>query len=258
MDFTHPTSQGAPNSTAQQPAFMADQPPPQFEAPPPSTGPPGAQADDPTFDIFEWSPKYASCQRYFLDHAQHSGPVQALAAFVNIHLPFQRTPPTISSAASTANAASARASVLFPGSRSGSSASSTSGGAPTNPAAPNLQFVPAPSISLFPYLRRLVVTGLDFPGVLHGFFGDDWASGVGPLHEQERRNLLFAAKSGGWAGVKREYDISPLETVPFLRPLQGVVEPELVAAEKSWSEWLALEDWMVGPRAPGGGVAPAS
>jgi hypothetical protein len=94
---------------------------------------------------------------------------------------------------------------------------------------------------------------MDFPGVLHGYFGDDWAAGIGPMHEQERRNYLFAAKSGGWSGVKRDYDMGPLETVPFLRPLQNVVEDELVAAERSWSEWLALEDWMVGPRAPEGG-----
>lgn len=91
---------------------------------------------------------------------------------------------------------------------------------------------------------------MDFPGVLHGFFGDDWAAGIGPLHEQERRNYLFAAKSGGWDAVKKEYDIHPLETVPFLRPLQGPVDAEIEAAERSWSEWLAMEDWMVGPRAP--------
>lgn len=94
------------------------------------------------------------------------------------------------------------------------------------------------------------MTGLDFPGVLHGFFGDDWATGVGPLHEQERRNYLFAAKSGGWASVKRDYDMLPLESVPFMRPLQAPIIAEIEAAEKSWSEWLAMEDWMVGPRAP--------
>ena len=110
---------------------------------------------------------------------------------------------------------------------------------------------PPPSfVSLIPYLRRLVVTGLDFPGVLHGFFGDDWALGVGPLHEQERRNYLFAAKSGGWASVKKDYDMLPLDTVPFMRPLQAPAIAEIEAAEKSWSEWLAMEDWMVGPRAP--------
>ncbi len=95
-----------------------------------------------------------------------------------------------------------------------------------------------------------MVTGLDFPGILHGFFGDDWAIGVGPLHEQERRNYLFAAKSGGWASVKKDYDMLPLEAVPFMRPLQGPVIAEIEGAEKSWSEWLAMEDWMVGPRAP--------
>ena len=93
------------------------------------------------------------------------------------------------------------------------------------------------AVSLIPYLRRLVVTGLDYPGVLHGFFGDDWATGVGPLHEQERRNYLFAAKSGGWASVKKDYDMLPLETVPFMRPLQNPVIAEIDAAEKSCSEW---------------------
>ena len=100
--------------------------------------------------------------------------------------------------------------------------------------------------------------------MLHGFFGDDWATGIGPLHEQERRNYLFAAKSGGWASVKKEYDVGAggvagaTESVPFLRPLQGVVSQEIEAAEKSWSEWLAMEDWMVGPRAPVGMDAAAS
>lgn len=91
---------------------------------------------------------------------------------------------------------------------------------------------------------------MDFPGILHGFFGDDWALGIGPLHEQERRNYLFAAKSGGWASVRRDYDMLPAQTVPFLRPLQGVMEVELLAAERAWSEWLAMEDWMLGDRAP--------
>lgn len=43
------------------------------------------------------------------------------------------------------------------------------------------------------------------------------------------------------------------ETVPFLKPLQSVRDEELDAAEKSWSSWLAMEDWMIGPRAPPGG-----
>jgi hypothetical protein len=209
--------------------------PPHFDPPPPHT-PPSARADDSSFDIFVWHPKYASCQRYFLDHAQHSGPVQAVCAFLNIHLPYQRHPPTSSSAViPPPQAAAAR----------GVGAGPSSIGGPAT-----LPFQPAPAISLTPYIRRLVVTGLDFPGVLHGFFGDDWAAGIGPLHEQERRNYMFAAKSGGWGSVKNAYDMLPLETVPFLRPLQGVVEAEVVAAEKSWSEFMAFEDWMIGPRAP--------
>ncbi|KAK2748759.1 hypothetical protein FQN57_000340 [Myotisia sp. PD_48] len=177
---------------------------------------------DTNFDIFEWYPRYQSCQRYFLDHAQHSMPVQALASFLNIHLPFQRHPnPVWSSSAESG---------IPEGSRP-----LTSG---------------PPGVSLIPYVRRLVATGMDFPGVLHGFFGDDWAVGVGSLHEQERHNFFFAAKSGGWASVKRDYDILPLETVPFLRPLQGPAGAEIEAAEKSWSEWLAMEDWMIGPRHP--------
>ncbi|KAJ5875682.1 uncharacterized protein N7473_013029 [Penicillium subrubescens] len=185
---------------------------------------PGRTEDN--FDIFEWYPRYQSCQRYFLDHAQHSVPVQALSAFLNIKLPFQRQPNPIMNSIPV-------------------SAPSPAGAAPPGPTPSG-----PPAVSLIPYIRRLVATGMDFPGVLHGFFGDDWGTGVGPLHEQERRNYLFAAKSGGWASVKKDYDIPPLETIPFLRPLQGSLDAEIEAAERSWSEWLAMEDWMVGPRAP--------
>ncbi|KAL4879716.1 hypothetical protein BJY04DRAFT_88670 [Aspergillus karnatakaensis] len=174
-------------------------------------------------DIFDWHPHYQSCQRYFLDHAQHSSPVQALSAFLNIRLPFQR-----------------QSSVL------NSNPSSGDGMATAHLSASNT----SPPVSLVPYVRRLVATGMDNPGVLHGFFGDDWRSGVGPLHEKERCNYLFAAKSGGWAAVKRDYDILPFETIPFLRPLHSPLDSEIEAAEQKWSEWLAMEDWMVGSRAP--------
>lgn len=185
------------------------------------------------FDVFQWYPHYQDCQRYFLDHAQHSSPVQALSAYLNIRLPFQRHPSVLNASGSPPNSDNEMAAE------------------PTTP----------PAVSLVPYIRRLVATGMDYPGVLHGFFGDEWQSGVAPLHEKERCNYLFAAKSGGWASVKKEYDIAPLETVPFLRPLQGALEPEieaaegswsdwLFAAEKSWREWLAMEDWEIGPRAP--------
>ncbi|OTB18104.1 hypothetical protein K445DRAFT_73294 [Daldinia sp. EC12] len=180
------------------------------------------------FDILEWYPQFQSCVRYFLDHAQHSGPVQAVAAFINIQLPFQKQPhPVVSS--------------QLPGSPAGVPSPSS--------------MLPMPSrtpvsISLTPYIRRLVATGLDLPGVLHGFFGDDWLAGIGHLHEVERRNFLFAAKSAGWLKVKSQYDMPDEQTIPFLRPLQNVTEKEIVSAEANWSEWLAMQDWMVGPRSP--------
>ncbi|KAL4921181.1 hypothetical protein BDW62DRAFT_140674 [Aspergillus aurantiobrunneus] len=182
---------------------------------------------DDNLDIFEWYPHYQDCQRYFLDHAQHSSPVQALSAYLNIRLPFQRHPRPVLDASTDPSSGDG----MTP---SGSSSSANS----------------PPSVSLVPYIRRLVATGMDYPGVLHGFFGDEWQSGVGPLHEKERCNYLFAAKSGGWASVKKDYDMAPSETIPFLRPLQGPLDSEIEAAERSWSEWLAMEDWMVGPRAP--------
>ena len=68
-------------------------------------------------------------------------------------------------------------------------------------------------MSLVPYLRRLIITGFDREGVLHGFFGDDWRKGVAPLQECERRNYMFTVKSIGWAKVKYQYDMNPHETV---------------------------------------------
>jgi hypothetical protein len=100
-----------------------------------------------------------------------------------------------------------------------------------------------------------VATGFDYPAVLHGFFGDDWMTGIGPLYEQERRNYLFAAKSDTWLTVKAAYDMGEEQSIPFLRPLQNVTEKEIVAAEASWSEWLAMQDWMLGPREPESGPA---
>lgn len=107
-------------------------------------------------------------------------------------------------------------------------------------------------VALVPYVRRLVATGFDTPAVLHGFFGDDWSDGIGQIHEMERRNFLFAAKSENWVNVKSSYDVEDGQAVPFLRPLQGATEQEIQSAESSWSEWLAMQDWMLGPRAPPG------
>lgn len=111
---------------------------------------------------------------------------------------------------------------------------------------------PRGTVALVPYVRRLVATGFDTPSILHGFFGDDWSEGIGPIHETERRNYLFAAKSETWLKVKANYDMENGQVVPFLRPLQGVTEKEIVNAETNWSDWLAMQDWMLGPRAPPG------
>jgi len=187
------------------------------------------------FDIVEWYPKFQSCHRYFLDHAQHSGPVQALSAFINIQLPYQKQAnPVLSAASSSPRSAGPE----IPHLRQPS------------PFSQGQSAAHAQAVSLVPYIRRLVATGHDTPAVLHGFFGDDWVSGVGELHEIERRNYLFAAKSTSWMKVKQSYDMSADETVPFLRPLREASEKEIQAAEAGWSEWLAMQDWMLGPRAP--------
>lgn len=201
---------------------------------------------DAQFDIFEWHVQYQSCVRYFLDHSQYSAPVQAVAAFVNIQLPFQRSvhPILTSQPRSGAPGASGGG----PASRSAAvaAAAAAAAAAVTGGAAQPTAFV-----TLVPYIRRLIATAFDFPAVLHGFFGDDWMSGIGPIHETERRNYLFAAKSDNWLKVKADYDMDENQTVPFLRPLQNVSEDEIVNAETTWSEWLAMQDWMLGPRAPG-------
>ncbi|KAI1809602.1 hypothetical protein GGS20DRAFT_274220 [Poronia punctata] len=197
-----------------------------------NTNNPFLAMQDSQFDILQWYPHFQSCVRYFLDHAQHESPIQAMAAFINIQLPFQRpqnplvssrrpgSPPTIPSPSS-----SAAGKYAIPGQ-------------------------PPVTTSLTPYIRRMVATGFDFPGVLHGFFGDDWESGIGHLHETERRNYLFAAKASSWLDVKSQYDMPDGQSIPFLRPLHNVTEEEIVNAETNWSQWLAMQDWMIGPRNP--------
>ncbi|KAB5563075.1 hypothetical protein GE09DRAFT_769702 [Coniochaeta sp. 2T2.1] len=215
---------------------------------------------DAPFDIFEWHTHFQSCLRYFLDHAQYNSPVQALAAFINIRLPFQKPNPVLSSrsASSTPPPPGGVAGAVggaFGGQSSSGSSSSGRGGAGANlPVHPAAHHTPSPQLpphmTLLPYIRRLVATGFDYPAVLHGFFGDDWLAGIGRLHEQERRNYLFAAKSDTWLTVKAAYDMGEEQLIPFLKPLQNVGEGEIVASELSWSEWLAMQDWMLGPREP--------
>lgn len=107
-----------------------------------------------------------------------------------------------------------------------------------------------PSVSLRPYIRRLIITALDSSLVMRAFFGDHWVVGVSCIHKQERTNYLFMAKSSGWGATKTAYDILPNETAPFVKPLYEPSEDEIRAAEAQWSEWLAMEDWMVGARSP--------
>ncbi|KAK8001968.1 hypothetical protein PG991_014190 [Apiospora marii] len=149
------------------------------------------------FDILEWYPHFQSCVRYFLDHAQHSPPVQAVAAFINIQLPFQKTQNPVLTSRMSGGGGSPSA-MPSPTSRA-------AGKLPMPMPSPGGQ--PAAVVTLNPYIRRLVVTGFDFPAVLHGFFGDSWALGIGPMHEVERRNYLFAAKSASWLDVKSHYDM---------------------------------------------------
>jgi hypothetical protein len=216
--------------------------------------------EDPQFNLIGWHPAYQSCQRYFVNHAQHSGLVQAVAAFVNIRLPFQWRTNAVTSLPQVILPISGSSPNFHDGMSSSTSPNpashaqypaSTSYGQRQVISNPPLAFV-----SLVPYLRRLIVTGFDTDGIMHGFFGNDWVKGVGPLHEVERRNYLFAAKSSGWAKVKYQYDGGSSsngdgdETVPFMKPLQRVQIGEIERGERAWSEWLCMEDWMVGPHAP--------
>lgn len=200
---------------------------------------PAPLTSDPDFDILDWHPSYQSCQRYFLDHAQHEPGTQALCALINIRLPFQWLANPLISSAPQSSSQSAQ-----PGSSSGYNFNPW-------PRPPQSRGGAAPAfVSLIPYIRRLIITGFDKPGILHGFFGDSYKAGIGPLQDCERRNYLFAAKHGGWRSCKKQYDINSEETVPFMKPLDSAVVEELESAEKSWSGWIAMEDWMVGPRAP--------
>lgn len=38
--------------------------------------------------------------------------------------------------------------------------------------------------------------------------------------------------------------------VPFLERLREPLEEEIRASGVRWSEWLAMQDWMIGPRSP--------
>lgn len=197
------------------------------------------------FDILAWHPAYQSCQRFFLDHAQHEPATQAVCALINIRLPFQwQTNPISSSQPNQSN------------NNTAPNFNFNAYGRNTNSSPMGRQQQNSSSwVSPVPYIRRLVVTGFDNPAILHGFFGDDYVKGVMPHVECERRNYLFAAKHGGWRSCKKQYDTGSGggngddESLPFMKPMGRVVGEELDAADQEWSKWLAFEDWMVGPRA---------
>lgn len=206
------------------------------------------------FDVFSWYPNYQSCQRYFLEVAQFDYACQALAAFLNIKLPYQRLSATEFKHYQLASN-NVRAGIGLP--------PPFRMGFPPQPPAPqhippipgqqgvHLQSVDHLSfgnVSLLPYIRRLVVTGYDADGIMHGWFGDDWMSGLNPLLESERQNYMFAAKSSDWLTLKKSYDIITEESVPFMVPLQRCTEAEIVRAEDAWSSALSMRDWTIGPR----------
>src|ERR1700761_2462005 len=187
------------------------------QPPPPMTG-------DPNFDILDWHPAYQSCQRFFLDHAQHEQATQALCALINIRLPFQylSNPISFSTPAQSpppAGPSNPSSSFNFP--RPGN----TNLPSPNRSRGNSEQATPA-FVSLVPYIRRLVVTGFDKAAILHGLFGDDYKRGVLPHVDCERRNYLFAAKHGGWRSCKKQYDIGSGmggdESVPFMKPLDEI------------------------------------
>jgi hypothetical protein len=185
-------------------------------------------------DILAWYPYFDECHKYFVDIAQHNDAIIALAAFLNIKLPFQKERPILHSVSPVLP----HADLGKPHLRQ------------PNVYSTQQNAMHAHAISVIPYIRRLVATGYDSSGILRGFFGDEWKRGVGALHEIERRNYLFAAKSTSWMDVKQSYDISMDESIPYLSPLKNATEMEIQQAENTWSEWLAMQDWMIGPRAP--------
>jgi len=207
-------------------------PPPKL----PSAPAPAPLATDPNFDIIDWHPAYQSCQRYFLDHAQHEPGTQALCALINIRLPCQwlSNPVISSSSASQSPAHPSSSQFTFK---------------PPYPRQNGHDQAQSPAfVSLIPYIRRLVITGFDKPPILHGFFGDSYKTGISPHLDCERRNYLFAAKQNGWRSCQELY-ASGDETPPFMKPLEDATADEVVAADKAWSKW---ESWQrLGNASPG-------
>jgi hypothetical protein len=101
-------------------------------------------------------------------------------------------------------------------------------------------------VSWIPYICRLLCTGNDTDTILREFFGSCWYSGIGTLQERQ----ICAAKSAPWDEGKLAYDIGSQKTAPHLVPLRDVTVKEIMDAERYWTEWMGMQDWMLGPRRP--------
>ncbi|KAF7864525.1 hypothetical protein EAF04_006657 [Stromatinia cepivora] len=196
------------------------------------------QEQEAGFDTVTWYRHYIQCHQYFLDEAQHDFYVQAVAAFINIQLPYQKQPYPV-------NRASAAWSMANLSDRQGEEERHHPPGYPQ-------------PISLIPYIKRLIVTGHDDGRILGTWFGADWRQGIGTIHEMERRNYLFASKSKEWLDVKKYYDDSAAaeQSTPYMIPLPQIKEVELSHADEAWSNWMAMQDWVIGPRTPEGLLQP--
>ncbi|QSZ35493.1 hypothetical protein DSL72_008363 [Monilinia vaccinii-corymbosi] len=192
----------------------------------------GPEQEAAGFDTLNWYRHYIQCHEYFLDRAQHDFYVQAVAAFINIQLPYQRQPYPVNRASASWSAANLTDRLQEQNHPPG---------------------YPQP-VSLIPYIKRLIVTGHDDHRILGAWFGADWVQGIGTIHEMERRNYLFASKSKEWLDVKKYYDDSPAaeQSTPYMIPPPAVQEVELHHADEAWSNWMAMQDWVIGPRTPEG------
>ncbi|PQE19015.1 ilp is an apoptosis inhibitor protein [Rutstroemia sp. NJR-2017a BVV2] len=206
------------------------------------------------FNTLNWYKRILNCQEYFLDRGQHDYAVQAIAAFINIQLPFQKQPHPVKradkawSGVNLEERPSERQDRRRDGDMDHQNHNTHQHGS-RNRSESKEEGYPQ-HVSLIPYIRRLIITGHDSDEILQYFFGHDWRAGIGALHEIERRNYMFASKSSSWLEVKTAYDMSPEQSVPFLTPLREVQEVELEASDEAWSKWLAMGDWMLGPREP--------
>ncbi|KAF7955048.1 uncharacterized protein EAE97_000307 [Botrytis byssoidea] len=192
----------------------------------------GGQEPEAGFDTVNWYRHYLQCHHYFLDQAQHDFYVQAVAAFINVQLPYQKQPYPV-------HRASAAWSLKNLSDRQQEEEPHPPPGYPQ-------------SVSLIPYIRRLIVTGHDDPRIMGTWFGANWVQGIGTIHELERRNYLFASKSKEWLDVKKYYDdsLAAEQSTPYMIPLPRIEEAELSSADEAWSGWMAMQDWVIGPRTP--------